>query len=344
MDLNLLIALRAMLEEANVTRAGERIGMAQPAMSTALARLRRHYRDDLLVRVGRDYELTPFARSLLPLVEQAMPLVEQALGLRDGFDPATSTRTFSILLSDYAFSVVNPPLLGRIAELAPGVRLEFSPIPWDMHVSDRGLLRCDFMIGPLGCGFTGCSAVMFGDRFVCVTDPGHERLHDGALSLKDFEDLPHAVANFGPNLTPLDRTLSSKGVRQNVRISTVGWLALPFVVAGTDLVAALPERLARLVADLAQLTIVEPPFGEVEIVEAMWWHPTRESDPGHRWLLGVLRDLAATISSGDLSDVALDATYGGARDHHRNGRRWHDSPADEPASAPRGSGGRRLSS
>ena len=107
MDLNLLVALRAMLEEANVTRAGERIGMAQPAMSTALARLRRHYRDDLLVRVGRDYELTPFARSLLPVVEQTMPLIEQALALSDDFDPATSTRAFSITMSDYAFSVLN---------------------------------------------------------------------------------------------------------------------------------------------------------------------------------------------------------------------------------------------
>jgi DNA-binding transcriptional LysR family regulator len=297
MDLNLLIALRAMLEEANVTRAGERIGMAQPAMSTALARLRRHYRDDLLVRVGRDYELTPFARSLLPVVEQAMPLIEQALALRDDFDPATSTRSFSITLSDYAFTVLNTPLLRRVENQAPGIRLGFSPIPWDMHVSDRGLLQYDFLVGPLGCGFTGENTVLFDDRFVCVTDPGHERLSGGALSLEDFEALPHAVATFGPNLTPLDRALSSRGIRQNVRVSTVGWLPLPFVVAGTDLVAILPERLARLVSDLATVTIVEPPFGDIQLVEALWWHPTRESDPGHRWLLGLLRDLAGAVAA-----------------------------------------------
>lgn len=171
MDLNLLIALRAMLEEANVTRAGERIGMAQPAMSTALARLRRHYRDDLLVRVGRDYELTPFARSLLPLVEQTLPMIEQALALRDEFDAATSDRTFSIILSDYAFAVISGSLLRQISRLAPHVRVEFGPIPWDMHVSDRGLLRYDILVGPLGCGFPGQSAVLFHDRFVCVTDP-----------------------------------------------------------------------------------------------------------------------------------------------------------------------------
>jgi len=297
MDLNLLIALRAMLEEANVTRAGERIGMAQPAMSTALARLRRHYRDDLLVRVGRDYELTPFARSLLPLVEQTMPLIEQALALHDDFDPATSSRAFSISLSDYAFSVLNAPLLRRVQEQSPDVQLDFGPIPWDMHLSDRGLLQYDFLIGPLGCGFTGENTVIFDDRFVCVADPGHERLSGGTLSLEDFQRLPHAVASFGPNLTPLDRALSSRGIRQNVRVSTVGWLPLPFVVAGTDLVAAVPERLARLVSGLAGVTIVEPPFGDIELVEALWWHPTRAADPGHRWLLGLLRELAGAVAA-----------------------------------------------
>jgi DNA-binding transcriptional LysR family regulator len=312
MDLNLLIALRAMLEEANVTRAGERIGMAQPAMSTALARLRRHYRDDLLVRVGRDYELTPFARSLLPLVEQTMPLIEQALALRDDFDAATSTRTFSIILSDYAFAVISEPLLRQISQSAPHVRVEFGPIPWDMHVSDRGLLACDSLVGPLGCGFPGQSAVLFHDRFVCVTDPAHERLRGGALSLADFQDLPHAVANFGPNLTPLDRALSAKGIRQNPRVSSVGWLSLPFVVAGTDLVAVLPERLARRVADVARVTIVEPPFGDVDIVEAVWWHPTREADPGHRWLLSLIRGLADGTDAGgracQVSPAAISAT------------------------------------
>ena len=308
MDLNLLIALRAMLEEANVTRAGERIGMAQPAMSAALARLRRHYRDDLLVRVGRDYELTPFARSLLPLIQHTMPMVELALALRDDFDPATSARAFSITLSDYAFTVLNAPLVGRIAEVAPGVRLDLSPIPWDMHVSDRGLLQYDFLVGPLGCGFPGQSAVIFRDRFVCIADPAHERLAAGAMSMRDFEEAQHAVATFGPNLTPLDRALSAAGVSRNVCVTTVGWLSLPFVVAGTDLVAALPERLARQVSDLANVTIVEPPFGAVEIVEALWWHPTRESDPGHRWLLSLVRDLAGVIAAAGPGGPACQAS------------------------------------
>jgi DNA-binding transcriptional LysR family regulator len=296
MDLNLLVALRALLEEVNVTRAGERISMSQPAMSAALAKLRRHYRDELLVRVGREYELTPLARSLLPVIQRSMPKVEAALALSDEFESGTSNRAFTIALSDYALAVMNGPLIRRIAAAAPDVALDWSPIPPDMHVSERGLLRFDFLVGPLGSGFRGNSETLFRDRFVCVVDPRNKRLADGTLSLRDFEALPHAVATFGPNLTPIDRALSAMSIVRTIRVSTVGWLPLPFVVAGTDLVAVLPERLARQVGQLANVTVVEPPFGCVELVEALWWHPTRELDPGHRWLLGVLRECTASIA------------------------------------------------
>ena len=298
MDLNLLVALRALLEEVNVTRAGERLGLAQPAMSGSLARLRRHYRDELLVRVGRDYELTPFARSLLPTLQHAMPMIEMAFGLRDDFDPVTSTRKFSITLSDYALTVLNAPLLHAISGLAPGLRLDLSPIPSDSQVSERGLLQYDFLVGPLGCGFQGNSEVIFRDRFVCVVDPRNERLADGTLQLKDFKEMPHAVATFGPSLTPVDGALSSLDIGRDARVTTVGWLSLPFVVAGTDLVAVMPERLARRTDRLAHVTTIEPPFGRIDLVEALWWHPTREPDAGHRWLLGILRDLAASIEAG----------------------------------------------
>jgi len=296
MDLNLLVALRALLEEVNVTRAGERINMSQPAMSAALAKLRRHYRDELLVRVGREYELTPLARSMLPAIQGTLPKVVAALGLSDDFDHATSERAFTIALSDYAFTVLHGPLMRQIASRAPGVALDFSPIPPDMHMSDRGLLWYDFLVGPLGYGFRGESETLFRDRFVCVADPRNERLVDGSLSLRDFEALPHAAATFGPNLTPIDRALSSLGIARNIRVSTVGWLSLPFVVAGTDLVAVLPERLARRVQPLADVAVVEPPFGPVELVEALWWHPTRDVDAGHHWLRQALRECTANFS------------------------------------------------
>ena len=105
-DLNLMVALRALLEEGNVTKAGAKIGKSQPAMSTALARLRRHYQDELLVRVGRDYELTPFAKALVPSVQQTMQSVELALDTGQRFDPLTSRHAFRIDATDYAITVL----------------------------------------------------------------------------------------------------------------------------------------------------------------------------------------------------------------------------------------------
>jgi DNA-binding transcriptional LysR family regulator len=295
-DLNLLVTLGALLEERNLTRAGEKISMSQPTMSGALARLRLHFGDELLVRSGRQYVLTPTAERLLPAVQEALRQVERTLEVAPEFCPDASERQFSLALSDYAVTVLIEPLLRRVHELAPGVGLELSPIPADMHESDRGLLQHDLVIGPMGFKFFGRSEVVFRDRFVCIADPANPRLRDGCLSLADLGELPHAGATFGhAGLNPAERALAELGVHRNVQVTTVGWLSLPFVVAGTDLVAVVPERLARRVAAAAGVVIAEPPFGRVELVEAAWWHPTRTADPAQDWLRGVLAEAAQSL-------------------------------------------------
>jgi len=295
-DLNLLVALGALLEDRNLTRAGARIGMSQPAMSGALARLRRHFDDELLVRVGRGYELTALAERLLPLVREALRQMESTLDSAPGFDPAVSDRQFSVTASDYTVSILAEPLLRRVHEIAPKVRLELDPIPPDMSESERGLIKYDLLIGPLTYNFPGRHTVLFRDRFVCVVDPGNPRLKDGALTLEDLEALPHAVPTFGHSLpTPADRALNELGVRRRVQITVVGWLTVPFVVSGTGLVAVVPERLARKVARTANLAVVEPPFGDVALVECAFWHPKRSGDPAVRWLLSVIREVCEQL-------------------------------------------------
>ena len=180
-DLNLLVTLRALLEEGNVTYAGARVGMSQPAMSIALGRLRRHYKDELLVRSGRDYSLTPLAKALLPSVQESLRLIDRALDVSPGFDAAVSTRQFSIALSDYAVIVLIEPLLRRLRELAPGVGLELSPIPPGTQDSDRALLQHDLLITPIGFRVPGWPEVIFRDRLVCIVDPANPRLRDGRL-------------------------------------------------------------------------------------------------------------------------------------------------------------------
>lgn len=296
-DLNLLVALRTLLEEVNVTRAGDRLGMTQPAMSGVLARLRRQYKDELLVRVGREYELTPLARALIPQVQQAMPLIEDALMFGRDFDAATSDRSFTIALSDYAITVLNQGLRAKLAELAPGVRLNLQPIPMDMHTQLRGLLEVDLLVAPLGFAFHGESMPIFRDRFVCVVDPGNPRLRDGRLTVADLAALPHARAMFGrAHLTPVDRQLSELNIATRSGVRAKGWLPLPFLVAGTDMVAVVPERLARRVAGMAGIVVVELPFGEVTMVESLWWHQSRAGDPALRWLRTAIREVSSQLA------------------------------------------------
>jgi DNA-binding transcriptional LysR family regulator len=296
-DLNLLRTLRALLEEENVTHAGARLGLSQPSMSIALGRLRRHYKDELLARDGRGYCLTPLARTLLPSVTESLRLADAAFGRAETFVPGKSDQVFSLILSDYAVTVLIEPLLRRVREQAPMVGLRLSPIPPDMQRSDRGLRGHDLLIGPLGFAFPGESEVIFRDRWVPIVDPANPRLRDGWLSLEDIGALPHASASLGHDgLNPADRVLDELGVPRRVQVTVTGLLPLPFVVAGTDLVAIIPERLARRVASTAGIVVVEPPFGQLDLIEAAWWHPARSADPALGWLRSVLQEAAASLA------------------------------------------------
>ena len=147
-DLNLLIVLQALLEEGNVTRAGVRLGMPQPAVSNALARLRRHYRDELLLRTGNGYDLTPLARSLLPSVQESTRLIGRTFSPGQSGQAPVNGRTFTICLSDYSMTVLGEPLLRRVHDLAPDARIQLRLATRELADADRGLLGYDLLIGP----------------------------------------------------------------------------------------------------------------------------------------------------------------------------------------------------
>ncbi|HEY3878468.1 MAG TPA: LysR family transcriptional regulator [Trebonia sp.] len=290
-DLNLLTILQALLEEGGVTQAAIRVGMPQPTASIALARLRRHYKDELLVRTGNGYVLTPLARSLLPSVQESMRRIGTAFSPENVHPPQLDGRTFSISLSDYSVVVLGELLLRRVRALAPQVNIEIHRIAPE---SDRWVLEHDLLIAPMGYYRPGGHPeVISRDRFVCVVDRANPALRDGRLSLADLQALPHAVAQLPhAEADPLQVALENLGLEPNVALTTAGWLTLPFMVGGTDMVAAVPERLARRVGDVAGVTVIEPPFGMIELVEAAWWQASRATDPAHAWLRGVLREIA----------------------------------------------------
>jgi DNA-binding transcriptional LysR family regulator len=290
-DLNLLSVLGALLEERNVTRAGAKLSLSQPTMSGALARLRQHFGDELLLRSGREYLLTPAAGRLLPAVREALGQVERTLTAPLEFDPATSTRTFSIAISGQALLALSG-LPGRVRELAPRVRLDMWPITTALMETDRGLLGYDLLIAPAGFRPDGEPEVILRDRFVYVADPANPRLAGGRLTVEDLAALPHAAARLPQAELPA-AALERLGATPNVVLTTGGWLPLPFLIAGTDLVAAVPERLARRLSSAAGVTVTEPPFGTLELTEAAWWHPMRAADPALTWLRAIVQEEAS---------------------------------------------------
>jgi len=290
-DLNLLAALGALLEERNVTYAGNRIGVSEPAMSGMLARLRNHFGDELLHRTGRSYDLTPLAAELLPAVREALAVAGGVLNAE--FKPQTSARRFTVSISDYAMTVLVAPLLAVLAERAPNVTVAFGPLPSPEDDWVTELMRRDIVVGRLGMGIPGRHRVLFTDRFVCVVAKDNPYLCEGALSLEDLAKLRHAAGSFGPGAaTPADRLLAELGVDRRVDVTVPGLLPLGFAVAGTELCAFVPQRLALRYAELLDVVIAEVPFAPAELVEAAHWHPSRQDDPGLAFLLDVLTEAA----------------------------------------------------
>src|SRR6202167_3169515 len=233
-DLNLLVVLCALLGERTLPHAGERISMSQPAMSAALARLRKHFDDELLVRAGRGYVLTPLAERTLPLVQQAIRQAEVALEVPPDFDPATSRRQVSISASDYAMTVLLAPLLELLRRRAPSIGVEVDPLPRDTEEAESYLQRRDLLIGGAGLGIPGRRQVVFRDRFVCIADRGNPCAARDSITLDEVAAMRHAVVDFGRGTaTPAERALLRLGIQPEKAVMVPGLLPLPFAVAGT---------------------------------------------------------------------------------------------------------------
>ncbi|MFT3873920.1 MAG: LysR family transcriptional regulator [Nocardioides sp.] len=297
-DANLLLSLHALLEERNLTHAGERMTMSQPAMSGALTRLRKHFDDELLVRSGRAFELTPLAEQLRPVVAEAVEAAEALLGNQRDFDATTSKRRFTVTMSEYAMTVLAEPITRLVAELAPGCAIALDPLDVRPDQVETQLMRRDLIIAPLGFDLPGRIQPVFTDHLVCIVASGHRRLRDGALTLDDLREIPHAVAEFAPagRPRPLEVEMTAQGVVDRpVLVQVTSLLTLPFAVTGTDMCAFVPSRLASRCLSTLDLQIARTPLDPVQITEAAHWHPRREADPAVVWLRQLLYDVAIEV-------------------------------------------------
>jgi len=294
-DLNLLVTLDTLLRERNVTRAANMLGTSQPGMSASLARLRDLFSDELLMRVGREYQLTPLARDIVEPLQAALASLQATLDRRTSFDPSTSTREFSIAASDYAFSVVGPKLLGHLAEAAPSLRLHLR-IADAASASKLAAGRLDLSIQPCGAIHHLPSEVLFKDSWVCVVWSGNNHVSD-PMTLEEWSSLPHACFTYGRSgIVPIDLLLGPLAEMRTRQVRSESFLALPLILPGTRLVAILPSRIGELFLRSVDLRLVRPPQPIPAFAEAMTWNPACNGDPAHVWLREQVR-LVASVSN-----------------------------------------------
>ncbi|WP_328380163.1 LysR family transcriptional regulator [Streptomyces sp. NBC_01020] len=290
LDLNLVVALRALLEERNVTRAGQRVGLSQPAMSAALSRLRRHFDDDLLSRVGGHYELTALGQVLLDRTSTAYDVLERLFSSQADFDPAKESREFKLVASDYAVAVFGAELARAVHEEAPGIRLRFAQTPPTVVDDTATLLSTvDGLLMPHGVISDFPATDLYHDRWVFVVADDHPSVTD-QLTRQDLEELPWVTYQRTYD-APAVRQLGMLGVEPRVEVSVDSFQLLPQLVGGTRRIAMVQARLARLLAPIAPVRIVEPPYEAVPLREALWWHPVHTHDAAHIWL----RETAARV-------------------------------------------------
>jgi DNA-binding transcriptional LysR family regulator len=283
LDLNLLVALDALLLEASVSRAAMRIGLSQPATSHALQRLRDILRDPLLVRVGARMELTPRAQALRGPLAQALDQV-RGLFVRDDFDAARSERHFRMMMPDLAVELLVPPLMERITELAPNIRLDI--VPWrGPAIMTAEFARTLDLVISIGDAFKGFHRqLLYKDADALAVRRGHP-VGAKLKRRETFLNARHvAVIIRGQNADLIDDWLRTKGVERQIALVVPGYIEALHVVARTDLVAFVPRRLIAALAKPLSLTTVAPPL-DPGIDEQFMFYPTRaQMDPGSIWL------------------------------------------------------------
>jgi DNA-binding transcriptional LysR family regulator len=287
LDLNLLVALDALLREASVSRAAMRIGLSQPAASHALARLRDLFSDPLLVRSGSRMELTPRAQGLRGPLAQALDQV-RGLFIADDFDAASSERQFRLMMPDLAVELLMPPLMDKITALAPNIRLDI--VPWrGPAIFSAEFARTIDLVISIGDAFKGFHRqLLYTDRDALAVRRGH--LEGSRLGRREvFLGARHvAVIIRGQNEDLIDGWLRSKGIERRIALVVSGYIEALHVTARTDLVAFVPRRLIGALAKQLSLVTVAPPL-DPGIDEQFMFYPTRaQFDPGSIWLRNLM--------------------------------------------------------
>lgn len=287
LDLNLLRVFDALMQERKVVAAAQRLGLSAPAVSNALARLRRSTGDALFTRTPQGMQPTPHALAMAQTLGSALQAIEQTLARPARFEPATSTRQFRIAMTDIGEIVFLPTLMAAVQAAAPGIGL-VSVRNAPAHTREamaRG--DVDLAVGWLpdfDAGFH--QRRLFEQRYVCLMARGHP-LARGKMTLARFCAARHAVVSAeGTGHERIERLMREQGVQRTVGLRVPQFLSVPWIVRDTDLVVTVPQRLAERMAPALDLVVKELPVTLPGFEVNLFWHQRVHDDAAHRWLRG----------------------------------------------------------
>ncbi len=292
-DLNLMPVFLALMDERNVTRAAERLGMTQPALSNALGRLRDVLQDPLFVRERYGMRPTQIAEELAPVVRNALAALDDAIVGQQEFDPVRATRQFTIAPNSYVEFVLMPIVVERLRERAPGIKLRLTP--FGNELVDTGAVSgaTEMVIGRVVDPPDNMVVQhLMDDSLACVVRSDHPDIGD-TLSPEQYEAMKHVnVLPPGRMRAGLFQALQQRGLKRDVAVSVTHFLAVPEMIAVSDYCSILPRLICKQLSRDTRLKVLPPPVDLGTFPVELAWHVRYRSDPAHRWLRSLISDVA----------------------------------------------------
>lgn len=293
-DLNLLVVFNQLLRDRRVSLVAEKLGLTQPAVSNALNRLRRLLGDELFLRTSRGMEPTPYAYQLAEPIAYALSTIHSSLNHRTSFDPAASTRKFTIGMSDVGEIRFLPMLMDKLERIAPGVSVSTVRNTTINLQDEMEAGHVDLAVGLLPQLKSGYfQRRLFKARYVCMFRKGHalDREAQEAITLEEFSAADHVVVISPESGHALvNESIERKGVRRKIRLTVPHFLAVGHILATTNMVATVPAGYAHESAMQFGLKYVDHPVALPEIGVNLFWHARFHREPGNQWLRGVIVD------------------------------------------------------
>ena len=298
LDLEWLSVFDEIYKTASVSRAAERLGIAQATASIALNKLRLHFGDRLFSRTALGMQPTPFATEIHPELREVLAILERTRAPRARFDPAAAAREFTVCLTDISEVVLMPTLLNRLQQTASKVTIVTEKISTD---SPQRLVagEVDLAVGfmpHLEAGFY--QQTLFAQNFVCLAAKSHPRIGD-KLTVEKFQAEAHiVVTTSGTGHAIVDKTIAERGIKRNIALSTASYLGVARIVAQTELLVIVPERLGNTFASQENIKLWMPPFKLPSFAVKQHWHERFQADPGSIWLRRTFAELFADAKRG----------------------------------------------